>query len=92
MQLYKNEIPRVSVEYYEHLVKVFAPKDINPDTDINQIMFDAGIKKVLDYVERSIKGTEIIGNKEEIHTVSTIPNRSKLYKILNILNIYNKDI
>lgn len=89
MPLYKNEIPRVSVEYYEHLVKVFAQREITPEASINQIMFDAGIKKVLDYVERSIKGTEIIGNKEEIHTVSNIPNRSKLYKILNI---FNKDL
>jgi hypothetical protein len=89
MQLYKNEIPRVSVEYYQHLLKVFNTKEITPDTNINQIMMDVGIKKVLDYVERSIKGTEIIGNPDEVHTVSTIPNRSKLYKILNI---FSKDI
>lgn len=82
--LQKAEIPRVSVEFVDHIRKVFSTRPVTPDTKIENIMFDAGKQEVLRYIERCIGGSQIIGDPEEIHTVTSIPTTSKLDKILNI--------
>lgn len=82
----KLEIPKVSKEYAEHIQTVFAHKDITPTTSIEQIMYEAGQRSVVEYIQRSIASiTTISSDIEDINpAVSRIQFRSILYKLFHV--------
>ena len=78
-------IPKVSLDFAEHLNKVFSPKDITPQTGLAEIMYQAGQRSVVEYVNRVVTNTEIKSDIADINPAITQTSFiSRLYKLLNI--------
>lgn len=70
MQMLGLSFPPITREFHDHLDKMFKRVDPVPNvTTIEELMFSAGARAVVDYMERYVRGTTITGG----HDVN--PNR-----------------
>lgn len=60
-RIYSASIPPVSAAFFDELDKAFRLEEITPTSDINEIMFNAGQRKVVDWVRMHIQKSTING-------------------------------
>lgn len=65
-QLYIAEIPAVSHEFARELAKRFPVKEIKPGVTLDEQLYNAGQRSVIEFVLKAATGTTIIGDPAEL--------------------------
>lgn len=65
-QLYIAEIPAVSHEFARELAKRFPVKEIKPGVTLDEQLYNAGQRSVIEFVLKAATGTTIIGDPSEL--------------------------
>lgn len=65
-QLYIAEIPAVSHEFARDLAKRFPVKEIKPGVTLDEQLYNAGQRSVIEFVLKAATGTTIIGDPAEL--------------------------
>lgn len=65
-QLYTAEIPAVSHEFARELSKRFPVKEIKPGVTLDEQLYNAGQRSVIEFVLKAATGTTIIGDPAEL--------------------------
>lgn len=81
-KLYIAEIPPVSNEYAHHIDKTFPKLEAVPGVSQDDILYNAGMRKVVDYILRSASGTVVLGDEKELKNTE---KPSLLSKFINRL-------
>jgi hypothetical protein len=63
--------PNIQEAFYDTLVKAFKPIEITPDTPINDIMFSAGQKSVIDWITAHRTRSIITGTLDDPQNART---------------------
>ncbi len=79
-KIYTIEVPPVSHDFAKFLDTVFPKKEIKPGVTHDDLLYNAGERRVVDYIKRCASGSTISGNPEDIKKEEH--NRSLLDKIL----------
>lgn len=82
-KLYIAEIPAVSHEFAQRLSQVFPAKEIKPGVSHEELQYNAGERRVVDWVLRQASGSVISGDIKDLKP--TEKNKSLLDKILGIV-------
>lgn len=64
--LIQIQVPPVSKEFTETLKKIFRPIEITPTTTLEAIYYNAGMLKVIKFIESNTIGKDTIGNPNDI--------------------------
>lgn len=55
------QLPKISKEYIETLIKLFPVRSIKPNTRIEDIMYEAGRQEVIQFIKRHAQYDVVLG-------------------------------
>lgn len=67
--MFKQTMPAISKEFFEHLQDAFRRNEVEPETVRDRIMYEAGQQAMLRYIERHIRTqTIVISDKRKLRS------------------------
>lgn len=69
-KLYTIQIPQVSLEFAKHMDAIFPLLRVKPETSRDDIMWNSGIREVVEYIKNTAVNKEVSGDISKTRSYS----------------------